>query len=92
MIESAKLTISLWLLICVSAVAVVYSNHGARSSFIEWQTLLQDAQDFDVEWGQLLIEKSSLSSYARLEGEASKKLNMSAPTTEQIVIVNGGEK
>ena len=87
MIASAKLTVALWLAVFCSAIAVVFTSHEARLAFIEWQELLQQAQDFDVEWGQLLIQKNSTASYTRLESLAADKLQMTAPGKEQMVIV-----
>ena len=89
MIGSYRLGVFLLLAVLVSALAVVYSSYTARQSFIEWQDILKQAQAYEVEWGQLLIEKSTLASYTRLEKEASSKLNMAAPSTQQIVVVQG---
>lgn len=85
-----RTTIILWLTVCVSAVAVAYSNHRSRLLFTEWQTQLKQQQAFEVEWGQLLIEKSSLTAYSRLERIAAEKLNMRVPSAEQMKMVKGG--
>jgi cell division protein FtsL len=82
-------TIILWLLVCLSALSVAYSNHSARLLFITWQEQLKEHQRLEVEWGQLLIEKSTLTAYARLESVASKKLGMVVPKVQQIQLVRG---
>lgn len=84
-----RLTIVLWLAVCISALAVAYSNHRARLLFVEWQGQLKAQQKYEVEWGQLLIEKSSLTSYVRLERIAAEKLKMRVPAVEQIQIIKG---
>lgn len=89
MIASGKLTIALWLMVVASAFAVIAASHESRQAFIEWQALLKQAQEYDVEWGQLLIQKSSSASYTRLEALAEEKLQMKAPGKEQMVIVRG---
>ena len=86
-LHSNKLTLFLWGLIMISAFAVIYSSHSARQHFIQWQALLKQAQDYEVEWGQLLLEKSTMASYSRLETVASEKLHMTEPTKDQIVLI-----
>lgn len=92
MMASGRFTVVLWLLVVVSAFAVIISSHKARQSFIAWQALLEDAQAFDVEWGQLLIQKNSSASYVRLEDIATSKLKMSAPGSDKIIVVRGEEQ
>lgn len=82
-----RLTIVLWLFVCISAVSVVYSNYRARALFNEWQTSLKAQQQYEVEWGQLLIEKSALATYARLERLAAEKLSMVVPKVQQMQII-----
>lgn len=84
-----KVTILLWLAVCVTALSVVYSNHRARLLFVEWQQLLKNQQEFEVEWGQLLIERSSLTSYVRLERLAAEKLQMVVPSVDQVQMIRG---
>lgn len=85
-----RTTIILWLAVMLSAMGVVYSTFSARQLFVEWQNLLKIQQNQDVVWGQLLIERSALSAYARLDKIAKEKLRMSEPTPEQIHLVLGG--
>ena len=86
--ESKKLTVLLWVLVLISAFSVIQISFKARQDFFEWQLLQKEAQQLDVEWGQLLIEKSMLSSFSRLEAVATEQLKMSAPKTEQIIIID----
>lgn len=87
MMQSRRLTVFLWFLIVITAFYVIKSSHESRILFIEWQDLLQKAQTYQVEWGQLLIEKSTLASYLGLENVAKDELKMGFPTRKQIVIV-----
>lgn len=84
-----KVTIVLWLAVCMTALSVVYSSHRARLLFVEWQQLLKAQQAYEVEWGQLLIEKSSLTSYVRLERLAAEKLQMVVPSVDKIQVIKG---
>jgi cell division protein FtsL len=74
-------------MIIATSFGVISNSHKSRKLFIELQELLQQAQTYEVEWGQLLIEKSTLASYAGLENQAKDELKMSFPTRKQIVIV-----
>ncbi|NRB39810.1 MAG: cell division protein FtsL [Pseudomonadales bacterium] len=89
-LENKKLPWVLWLAISATCFAVILTSYNARQRFIEWQFLLSDAQAFEVEWGQLLLEKSTMASYSRLEQIAADKLNMTAPSKQQIVVVKVG--
>ena len=84
---SWRLTIVLWLLVLASALAVVGVSHVARVTFITWQEQL-DAQDLlEIGWGQLVLEKHTLASYARLEDVALEKLNMQEPKGKQLEVI-----
>lgn len=87
-----RLTIVLWLAVCLTAVAVAYTNYSARQLFSEWQNLLKEQQQYEVEWGQLLIEKSSLTAYSRLESIAAEKLKMVTPSIDRIHLIQGSAK
>jgi cell division protein FtsL len=84
---SLRLTIILWLLVLISAIAVVYMTHISRAAFITTQDLYDQAQAFDVEWGRLLIERSNSSSITRLENIASERLNMQVPDVSRVVVL-----
>lgn len=79
------------LAIFISSFAVIYSSFTARTRFIEWQSLLNDARAYEIEWGQLLLEKSTMASYSRLEHVASDKLKMIEPKKAQIILVEVGQ-
>ncbi|CAA0083807.1 Cell division protein FtsL [BD1-7 clade bacterium] len=89
---SWKLSLLLWPAVILSALAVVFTTHASRQNFIAWQNLIKQGQEFEVEWGQLLIERSTLASYTRLEQIAAEKLDMAVPTAKQIVVVAQGSQ
>jgi len=57
----------LWALVLVSALAVVYSTHRSRQLFDELQKLSQEQNRLEVEWGKLLLERSTRSSLGTVE-------------------------
>lgn len=76
-----------WLFVMGSALSVVYVTHRARLATHELEKLRHTAADLHAESGQLLLEKSSLAAYARVEQLAIKELNMTVPEIDQVVIV-----
>ena len=88
---SLRVTVVLWLLVLVSALSVIYVTHISRDAFIESQELHELSQNYDVEWGRLLIERSNSSSIARLESIASSKLHMQVPDANRVVVLKEEE-
>lgn len=73
-------------LISISALMVVYSSHRARHLFYDLQASRVDRDELQVEWGQLLLEQSTWSSYGRIESIAIDQLGMIVPEPKDLVI------
>lgn len=86
-IQRGVITIGLWFVFMFSALSVVYVTHKARVSTHELELLRHEEADLNVESGQLLLEKSSLATFVRVERLAVEKLGMRVPKTEQVMIV-----
>ncbi len=69
-----------------SAVAVVYSVHVSREMVNELQSMTREAEALQVQWGQLLLEKSTFGSYAHVEQTAREQLDMYLPSVQEIVV------
>lgn len=74
-------------LVLVSALAVVYAKHESRKLFVELQNLETERDDMDVEWGQLQLEQSTLTTHGRVEKNASERMRMSIPAPDAVVIL-----
>ncbi len=72
-----------------SATSVIYSTHKSRHLLNELQQLERERNGLQVEWGQLLLEQSSLVSQGRIENLAIAELGMKIPATENVVVVTG---
>ena len=79
--------IAVLLLVVVTSVSVVYSKHQARKLFVELQALGNDRDNMDIEWGQLQLEQSTLSTQARVELKARDQLGMVSLSADNMVIV-----
>jgi cell division protein FtsL len=74
------------------ALSTVSSNHKARKLFIELEREQSHMRQLEVEWGQLQLEQSTWANNARIEKIARDKLQMKAPTPQQILTIEGGGK
>lgn len=72
--------------ISISALMVIYSSHRARHLFYDLQALRVQRDEIQVEWGQLLLEQSTWSSYAHIENIATNQLGMIVPEPQDLVI------
>jgi len=77
----------LLLVVVVSAVSVVFSKHQARKLFIELQSLENERDAMDVEWGQLQLEQSTLTTQGQVEVAARDRLGMVVLSADNMVIV-----
>ncbi|MGD2138140.1 MAG: cell division protein FtsL [Gammaproteobacteria bacterium] len=75
------------LVVVVSAVCVVYTKHQARKLFVELQALVNERDSMDVEWGQLQLEQSTLTTQGQVEIAARDQLGMVVLSADNMVIV-----
>jgi len=75
------------LVVVGSSVGVVYSKHQARKLFVELQALGNERDNMDIEWGQLQLEQSTLSTQVRVERAARDQLGMVSLSADNMVIV-----
>lgn len=81
----------LWLLVLISALAVVYSVFDSRVKFDALESLRAEHMALQVAWGQYLLEESTWASYGRVEQIAIEDLSMKVPEPRQIVLVRSNE-
>lgn len=77
----------LLLLVLVSALGVVYSSFKSRQLFSDLQRMDRHAVQLEEDWGRLLLEQSTWSSYSRIEQIARSRLDMVVPEATDIVLV-----
>lgn len=76
------------LVVLVTGLSVVRTTHGNRVAFNELQELREQANQFDVMWGQLLLEQSTFGVEGRIEQKALEQLHMQVPEISSMVMVN----
>jgi cell division protein FtsL len=73
--------------IIVTSLALVYSRHQDRKLFIELQALGYEKDAMDVEYGQLQLEQSTLTTHGKVEQAARTRLGMTIPAPQQMQII-----
>jgi cell division protein FtsL len=75
------------LAVVATAVGIVYSKHQGRELFIELEMLGNERDRMDVEWGQLQLEQSTLTTQGKVERAARDQLGMVTLSADNMVIV-----
>jgi len=73
--------------VMASAIGGVYAKHESRKLFTELQRLNDDRDKMEVEWGQLQIEQSTWSTYARVERLAREDMKMRPPVAGEMKLL-----
>lgn len=81
------IALCLLLAVVVSAIGVVYTAHRSRELFRSLEQARRDQNEIQIEWRQLLLERSTLASHARVEAIADKELQMKLPEGEINMVV-----
>ena len=89
---SSALLYALLVSLLVSGLMVIKTTHENRFAFNELQVLREEANQLDVEWGQLLLEQSTFGLGGRIEQKATRELQMQVPRISDIVMVDLNEK
>ncbi len=82
--SGVMLNVLLLVVVVLSALSVVTSQHKARKLYVNLQQEKESAQKIEVEWGQLQLEQSTLATLARIEKIATQRLQMQLPKHEQV--------
>ena len=74
-------------MLMLSAIAVIYSKYQSRQLFIEIQQKEKQLDDYEVEWGRLQLELTTLTEENRIEIEARRRLMLTLPTQNETVYI-----
>ena len=74
--------------VCVlSAMALIYTKHESRRLFVELESLTDERDRLNIEWGQLQIEQSTWATHARIEKVATDDLLLVRPDSSEIFVI-----
>lgn len=74
-------------MLMLSAIAVIYSKYQTRLLFIEIQKKEKELDNYEVEWGRLQLELTTLTEENRVEIEARNRLFLTLPLQNKIVFI-----
>lgn len=74
-------------MLMISGIAVIYSKYQSRLLFIEIQKKEKELDDYEVEWGRLQLELTTLTEENRVEIEARTRLMLTLPTQDKIIYI-----
>jgi cell division protein FtsL len=69
----------------LSAIAVIYSKYQSRQVFMEIQKKEKELDDYEVEWGRLQLELTTLTEENRVEIDARNRLLLTLPSQDKII-------
>lgn len=87
LLRPGLMLVGMVMLVVVSALAVIVSAHEYRKLFHTYQTAMNERDNLQVEWGQLLLEQGAWAANNRVETLAKKKLAMIVPGETNIEFV-----
>lgn len=70
-----------------SALAVIYGKYQSRLIFIEIQKQERALDQYEVEWGQLQLELTTLAELNRVEQVAREQLKLVMPLREKNIYI-----
>jgi cell division protein FtsL len=88
MAKSTYLLFILMAAVLLSALGIVYTTNSYRYTLSQLQQEEQQTHQLQLQWGQLLLEQSSLATPARVEEFAIDKLKMILPSTKNTLILH----
>ena len=72
-------------ILLVSALMVIYKKYNSRLIFIEIQKQEKLLDQYEVAWGQLQLELTTLAEQNRVEQVAREQLKLVLPAREKII-------
>ncbi|MEI7839988.1 MAG: cell division protein FtsL [Methylococcaceae bacterium] len=74
-------------MLLVSALMVIYKKYNSRLIFIEIQKQEKALDQYEVAWGQLQLELTTLAEQNRVEQIAREQLKLVIPSREKIIYI-----
>jgi cell division protein FtsL len=76
------------MLTLLSALSLIYVTNSARTLNAHVQQSIDEKDRLQLQWNQLLLEKSSMLMQSRIENIAEERLSMVFPDSKVVVMVN----
>ena len=82
-----KKVIAVFSLVLLLALSLVYTRVTTRSLYLQLQAYQQQRDDYNVEWGRLLLQEARYAEPRSIEKVARQQLGMILPLHEQISVI-----
>ena len=82
-----KQTLLVYIIVLLLALSLVYTRITTRSLYLQLQSEQQYRDDFNVEWGRLLLQEARYAEPRYIEKVARQKLGMVFPVPEKISVI-----
>lgn len=82
------IVLSLLLLVIISALGVVWTQHESRVLFVQLTGLQGQRDEVNIEYGRLELEQATLAEPRRISEEARQHLGMLSPQAQDIQLVH----
>lgn len=73
------------MVLLLSALAVIFCKYHTRLAFIEIQKQEKALDQYEVEWGQMQLELTTLTEQNRVETVAKEQLKLVMPARDKII-------
>ncbi|HBE91269.1 MAG TPA: cell division protein FtsL [Gammaproteobacteria bacterium] len=84
---SVQRLVILYLLVIVSALALVYTRVATRHNYLDLQAHQQERDRLNVEWGRLLLQEARYAEPRYIEKRAREQLGMRVPVRDEMMVV-----
>ena len=82
-----KQIIAVYSLVLLLALSLVYTRVTTRSLYLQLQAYQQQRDDYNVEWGRLLLQEARSAEPRYIEKVARQQLGMIFPLREQTSVI-----
>ena len=81
-----------YLMVCLSGLYEVQLHFNKRNLFQEYQTIVSETQKIEMEWRELQLDYSALTSGQKIGLTAEDKANMKLPDSRKINLLSNDEE
>lgn len=79
--------ITLYLLVLVTALALIYTRIETRHHYLELQAHQEERDRLNVEWGRLLLQEARYAEPRYIEKRAREQLGLHVPERAEMMVV-----
>lgn len=86
-----RLNFILFFVLILTAIALVEAQHRARKLYDQLDQAQKAEKKYELEYSQLQLEQSTWAMHSRIEGIATRELNLQVPDETRVQVVTLGQ-